>query len=99
MSTRKTRDAAQNWNIAYAKFMKSIGFGKGRWCARAFWHPTNQLRVAVRGDDFTVLGWPDALDWFWGKKSEHFERKHRGRMGPGKEDIKSIRILNWMVKW
>ena len=53
----------------------------------------------MHGDDFTVLGWQDALDWFWGKISERFECKHRGRFGPGKDDIKSIRILNRMVTW
>ena len=46
-----------------------------------------------------MLGWKDALDWFRGKINDRFACKHRGRMGPGDEDIKSIRILNRMVAW
>ena len=94
-----TRDAAQNWADAYMKFMTDIGFAKGQASACTFWHERKELRVVVHGDDFTVLGWKDSLDWFWKNIQERFDCKHRGRLGPGKEDAKEIRILNRIVSW
>ena len=57
------------------------------------------LRVVVHGDDFTVLGQEADLDWFRRKISEKYEVKFRGRIGPGNNDDKSIRILNRVVTW
>ena len=48
-----TRDAAQNWENAYAEFMESIGFSKGKASPCIFWHPGRNLRCVVHGDDFT----------------------------------------------
>ena len=59
-----TRDAAQNWEYAYAEFMESIGFQRGLASSCVFWHSGRELRVVVHGDDFTVLGWERELDWF-----------------------------------
>ena len=39
------------------------------------------------------------MDWFWKTIQERFECKKRGRLGPEKEDEKSIRILNRIVTW
>ena len=56
-----TRDAAQNWEYAYAEFMEEIGFERGKTSSCVFWHPIRKLRVVVRGDDFAVLGWEKEL--------------------------------------
>ena len=92
-----TRDAAQNWETAYAEFMESIGFRRGRTSSCVFWHEQRELRVVIHGDDFTILGWEKELDWFRTKVESRFECKHRGRIGPGDQDSKSIRILNRVV--
>ena len=39
------------------------------------------------------------MDWFWTKIKSKFLSKHRGRLGPGPSDLKSIRILNRIVEW
>ena len=52
----------------------------------------------VHGDDFTVLGYEEDLDWFRRVISDKYEFKFRGRMGPGEGDDKSIRILNRVVE-
>ena len=39
------------------------------------------------------------MDWFWAKIKAKFQSKHRGRLGPGPSDMKSIRILNRIVEW
>ena len=94
-----TRDAAQNWANAYMEFMKSIGFKKGDASPCAFKHETRNLRAGVHGDDFTILGYEEDLDWFWKEIQERFECKHRGRLGPDKGDQKEIRVLNRIITW
>ena len=53
----------------------------------------------VHGDDFTNLGYEENLDWFRRQISDKYEVKFRGRIGPGDQDDKSIRILNRVVEW
>ena len=53
----------------------------------------------MHGDDFTILGWQEQLEWFWNRIKERFECKHRGRIGPGDQDNKQMRILNRIVTW
>ena len=60
-----TRDAAQNWGMAYTQFMESIGFTKGLSSPCTFYNQKRELRCVVHGDDFTILGWSNQLDWFW----------------------------------
>ena len=62
-----------------------------------FWHPERALRCVVRGDDFTVLGWEEELDWLWARIGEEFLSKHRRRLGPTNSDRKEIRILNMLI--
>ena len=68
-----TRDAAQNWEAAYAEFMETLGFRRGKSSSCVFWHEQRELRVVVHGDDFTVLGWEKELDWFESKLEKRFE--------------------------
>ena len=56
-SSYGTRDAAQNWNASYTKFMADAGFRTGRASPCAFYHKDREIRVVVRGDDFACLGW------------------------------------------
>ena len=53
----------------------------------------------VHGDDFTILGNEVDLDWFREEIAKKFEVKFRARLGPGKRDDKSVRILNRIVSW
>ena len=94
-----TRDAAQNWEAAYCEFMEKIGFKRGIASPCIFRHKSRNLRVVVHGDDFTILGWEEDLDWYRNRIQERFEVKLRGRIGRDKEDDKSIRILNRIVTW
>ena len=59
-----TCDAAQRWGAAYCEFMKSVGFQQGKASPCVFWHKEKEIRRVVHGDDFTVLGWGNQLDWF-----------------------------------
>ena len=93
-----TRDAAQNWEFAYAEYMEELGFIRGTASPCLFWHPGRELSVVVHGDDFTILGWEHQLDWFREKMNKTIENKHRGRIGPHPNDNKAIRILNRVVE-
>ena len=94
-----TRDAAQNWEFEYSEFMESIGFKRGDAVPCLFNHPKKALKIAVHGDDFTILGDEEDLNWFKKKISEKFEIKFRGRIGPSSKDEKSIRLLNRVFEW
>ena len=94
-----TRDAAQNWGETYMSFMTAIGFDKGIGSPCAFYHKKKDLICVVHGDDFTILGWSNQLDWFWKEVQIKFEAKHRGRIGPDDGDEKEMRILNRIVTW
>ena len=50
-----TRDAAQNWEHHYASVMEILGFTRGAAAPCLFYHEIKQLRVAIHGDDFTIL--------------------------------------------
>ena len=64
-----------------------------------FKHSKRDIRVVVHGDDFTVLGYEEHLDWFKERISDKHEIKLRGRLGPENKDDKQIRILNRVVWW
>ena len=76
-----TRDAAQNWEVAYSQFMESIGFRAGEASPCLFFHPERRIRVVVCGDDFTVLAEETQLNWLKAKINGQFETKHRARLG------------------
>ena len=94
-----TRDAAQNWEFAYTDFLAGIGFANGVASPCVFFHKERSLRLVVHGDDFTVLGKEQQLDWFREQIAARFEVKFRGRLGPTDSDDKAIRILNRVVTW
>ena len=81
-----SRGAAQNWWYAYTKFMRDEGFVRGPSSPCVFWHSRRELRCAVHGDDFAVLGWEKELDWFWKRIGTKFQSKHRGSLGPRNSD-------------
>jgi hypothetical protein len=93
-----TRDAAQNWEIEYSKYLKELGFRQGKATTCAFFNQEMNLRVVVHGDDFTILGKAEALDWFKERMEQRYEIKH-SRIGPAMGDRKSTKILNRVVTW
>ena len=94
-----TRDAAQNWASECTDKLLSWGFVRGKATPCIFYHPGRNLRVAVHGDDFTILGHSAQLDWFQKEIRGKFDLKVRGRLGPAPDDEKSTRILNRVITW
>ena len=94
-----TRDAAQNWEHHYASVMEKLGFRRGAAVSCLFYHADRQIRVGIHGDDFTILGNKESLDWYQKELSKEFELKVRGIIGPERSDDKSIRLLNRVFEW
>ena len=94
-----TRDAASNWEDCYIDSANDIGFSSGVASPCVFKHKIRKLWLTVRGDDFTLPGSDEDLDWFESEINNIFEGKVRGRPGPGPGDVKSIRVLNRIVEW
>ena len=81
------------------KFMVDTGFIRGVASPCCFYNRERNLRCVVHGDDFTVLGHKEDLDWFRVQIEKKYEVKVRGRIGPGPKEGKEIRILNRIVTW
>ena len=93
------RDAASNWEDCYMEFANEVGFTSGVASPCVFIHKTRRLWLTVHGDDFPLLGSNEDLGWFEKEINTKFEVKVRGRLGPGPNDMKSVRILNRIVEW
>ena len=94
-----TRDAASNWEEKYASHLIKCGFTQGKSSPCVFYHEGRGIRLVVHGDDFTFLGNDVSLDWCTTIMQEEYDIKIRGRLGPDKNDQKSIRILNRCLEW
>ena len=77
-----TRDEAQNWEEEYSNWLMEIGFSRGVASPCVFYHSSKNIRVVIHGDDFTLLGYEEGLDWFIEMLKKKLEYKHRGRLGP-----------------
>ena len=88
-----TRDAASNWEDCYMEFANDIGFTSGIASPCVFKHKSWRLWLTVHGDDFTLLGSDEDLDWFEEEIKKKFEVKVRGRLGPGSKDVNSYAYL------
>jgi hypothetical protein len=52
----------------------------------------------VHGDDFTILGYDKDLDWLKLEMEKKFAIKS-SRIGPAKDDDKSLKLLNRIIEW
>ena len=94
-----TRDAAQCWEREYVNFMRKTGFTCGRSSPCVFYHPEKELRAVVHGDDFTIMGHTDELDWFRDEMKKSFTIKAKARLGPGQKGEQATRELNRIVEY
>ena len=99
MSLQGIRDAVQNWEFEYAEFLESIHFVKGKASPCMFFNEHRNLRLAIHGDDITLLGLIDDLTWFQAEIKKKVETKIRGVISPEPNDDKSIRILSRVIEW
>ena len=94
-----TRAAGMRWEETYTQALVRHGFLQGKASPCCFRHPSRDLKLVVHGDDFTILGTDEHLDWFEKTIQGEVEVKIRGRLGGGEKDDREIRVLNRIVRW
>ena len=94
-----TRDAAQNWELAYTQFLTGLGFIRGLSSPCIFAHKSRDLQCVVHGDDFTILGEDGSLKWLSSEFHKIFKIKVRGILGPDPQDTQQITLLNRVLSW
>ena len=98
LSLYGTRDAAQNWQREYTRFLISLGFRRGRASPCNFWHEARDITLTCHGDDFFIVASDEELEWIITQLKRKYEIKSQ-KLGPRKEDLKEIRFLNRTVRW
>ena len=98
LSLYGTRDAAQNWAHEYTSFMVGMGFRVGLSSPCNFYHEGRGMYVTVHGDDFTVVGSDEDLEWLKASMSKRYELKC-DILGPGEHHTKEVRVLNRVIRW
>ena len=88
-----------NWENEYIRFMTGIGFVRGLSSPCLFYHPGKDIRAVVYGDDFTLLGCEEHLNWFKAEIQLTWAIDFKARLGPDANDQKSVRLLNRVVEW
>ena len=93
------RGAAQGWEIEFGSKLGSVGFTRGKSTPVVFYRESDGTRLVVHGDDFTFLGYPEALDRILKDMREWWEVKLRAIIGDEEGDDKEVTILNRRQKW
>ena len=86
----ETRNAAANWELEYTNARVDDGFNPGVSTPCAFYNPQQDQTCVVHGDDLTLLGTDEELNWIGKRFKERYGIKVRGRLGPEENDDKSI---------
>ncbi len=75
-----TRHATQNLEEECTEMLLETGFVQGRFSARVFYHEQEKVRIFAHGDDFTILGESESLDWLREVTQKRMEVKFKGRL-------------------
>ncbi len=94
-----TRGAAAGWEDEYSSFLVEVGFKRGMASGCIFHHPGRDLRVVVYGDDFTIVGACQDVDWFEEVMEGKYAITKRGRLGSDKRYQKEMILLNRVIRW
>ena len=76
VSLHGTRDAAANWEDAYAKGLTEHRSARGVASPCSFWCKERGIKVVVHGDDFLSGSTRSQLGWLEKVVDKHFEAKH-----------------------
>ena len=88
-----TRDAAANWEDAYAEVLREHLFDRGVACPCSFQSRVRGVRIIVHGDDFISGGPRHQLKWLEEVMDKHCESKHTV-MESSSDLAKSLTMLN-----
>lgn len=94
-----TSDAAQHWESAHIECMSEFECSRGAATPCICPHAERYIRVVVHGDDVTILGHLEQIDWSKKRMESTYDIKYRGHIGPQRKDEKNMMILNRIVEW
>ena len=92
-----TLDAANIWQSTYVSLLKECGIRQCVGWPALFYHPEQDLRFLVHGDDFVALGDQEALTFLEEKLKTKFEYRVDGLIGPDPSDGTSMNVLNRVI--
>ena len=72
-----TRDATQKWERHWQHIMKQAGFKVGEASPCQLYNKEREIRMVVHGDDFTILGTQEDLDWITRILEKEYNIKHK----------------------
>ena len=98
LSLYGTRDAAQNWAKEYTSLLVSNGFKVGTATPCDFHHPGREIYLTAHGDDFTIVGPGDSLEWMRAVFEGRYEITCH-TLGPDVGMETEIRILSRVFRW
>ncbi len=81
--------------------MEESGFNSGVYSPCVFYNPVRNISAVVHGDDFTMLGKTEDLDWFWDQIQNKFEVNSKPDSGLEKKirvSEFSIALLSGIVR-
>lgn len=91
-----TMDAGMIWEETYRAALERMGFRLGKGCPFCFHHEERGLSLVVHGDDLTVLGLSEDLNWYEEQLAKSFKLEIHGRLEENTEP-KEMRILNRVI--
>ena len=92
-----TRDAAYNWVEEVARFMKGLGFIRGKYNPCLYYHPVRDIETMIHGDDFASTAEASELKWFRRKLDDRFKVKTQV-VGLDCDAVCEGRILNRVIR-
>ena len=90
-----TQDASHIWQLDSVNLIcgELGGFRRGKHSAALFHNPNQDVRKAVRGDDFECLLDDDGLKHIDSLLKSKYTAKDMGTLGFGDSDVKSISVV------
>ena len=67
--------------------------------AHVFVHVERGLASSVHGGDVTTTGPKCEIEWFEEQLEAKYELKKGGRLGPGPDYVKTLTVLNRVIRW
>ena len=93
------RPAGQAWEKDYTEKRENIRFERGKAAPTVFFNSKTKVRCVVHGDDFTFLGYPDALGEVAENMKGWYLLKVRGMLGGEPGDDEEVTLLNRTLRW
>ena len=93
------RDAAKAWEQEYSASLTSLEFDRSNVNPCIFYIQAQNIRFVVHGDDFTVLGYPQQIEWLHKQVLRKYEISISGQICPGPKVNKVATIVNRVIEW